>query len=750
MTLKLTPRIRLTAGVIIVLLFLLLIGQTAAMHRKQALQELQQSSATDLNRYILSLEQTLDRYRHLPKLISTHWELINLLRDSDDEGLRYNANLYLEQVNQTIGAADVYLMDEYGVTVAASNWREARTFIGRNFNFRPYFTEAMKGETAYYSALGTTSNKRGFYFSYPVKLNGRISGVAVVKINLNDIEQDWSDPLLDILVTDEDGVVFISTRQDWKFRALDPLSQADLQRIVESLRYGSHELKSLEIIERFQRPDGSVLITLVDGERIDNQALDGVRARQYLMQSEPLHDSGLKVSALASTKVVQQGVYEAVALVTFIYVALVMLALFLITRERAKQERARFKQQRTEALEENEARIRAIIDNTHAGLITLDSQGRIESFNPTAEKQFGYKPGAIRGAYFSQLIAKPDRALCWQHISSDEQRRDLELTMEASALRLDGSQFPTELTIGQMVIGGTLHFIVTVHDMTERKLYEEKLQRARDLLESRVVERTADLTATNDKLRDEVQQHQQTQNELIQTAKLAVLGQLAAGINHELNQPLTAIRAYADNAQAFLEMGRADTAQTNLKEIGGLTERMAKIIHPLKEFSRNSSGQPEPVCLQSLRDGAMSILYGRLERDGAEIHWPSNLAQEYVLGDMVRLEQVLVNLISNALQAMEALDKKPIDISLKQQDDKLQLIVRDHGPGISTAELGRVFEPFYTTKASGQGLGLGLSISFRIIESLNGCLSVTNHPEGGAQFVIELPRCDAPQSDLIQ
>lgn len=745
---KFSPRIRLVSLFLLLLTFLLIIGQTAAISRKQGLAELQQRSQTDLNRYRLSLNQTLERFRNMPELLATHWDLIKLLQQPDNMESRRSASLYLQQVNAILGASDVYLMDPAGNTVATSNEYSARSFLGRNFAFRPYFQAAIQGRPGAYSAVGTTSGKRGYYFSYPVRVIDSIIGVVVVKIDLNDIEDDWNDPLLDILVVDDDDVVFISTRRDWKFRVLRPLSQGDMQRIVGSLRYGSHPLRALGVIERRTRADGSALITLVDAD-LDNPTLDGVEPLEYLLQDVQLEGYGLRLVSLAQTRMVRQSVWESVMLVAFIYVALVLLGLFLLTRHRAQQERALFKQQRTQALEENESRVRAIIDNTRAGLITMDRQGLIESFNPTAEKLFGYQGEQIRGSYFSGLLSQPDQPLYWQYLKAEDRVRPAELMLEATGVRQGGSAFPVELVIGQMQLGDQLRFIATVHDLTERKESERQLKRAHDHLESRVRSRTADLTETNDRLRTEIEHHGQTRNELIQTAKLAVLGQLAAGINHELNQPLTAIRAYADNARAFMALGKQQTVETNLVEISALTERMAKIIHPLKEFSRNSSGQPERVCLKALRDGAMSILYGQLHKKGAEIVWPRNLERYYVLGDRVRLEQVLVNLIRNALQAMEVQPQKRVEVSIECSAEHLQLVLRDHGPGIAEADLARVFEPFYTTKKSGQGLGLGLSISHRIIESLNGQLSAANHPGGGAVFTLTLPLCDAPQQPAL-
>jgi len=739
-------RYRFLFFVVLAFAFVLVVGQTTLVSRSQGYDELQQRSSADLNRYLLSLQQKLDRYKDLPGLLSSHSTLIDALVTPQDEFLKGQASVYLEHVNNSINAADVYLMNTDGMAIAASNWAEARSFVGKNYAFRPYFKEAIEGRPGRYFALGTVSKRRGYYFSYPVYNRSEIIGVVVVKIDLNEIESDWTDPDLDILVTDEDGVIFISTREDWKFRTLKPLSRQDVQRIAQSLRYGDHKLTALDILEQREREQGGTIVTLVDGKKIVNKALDGITTREFLLQSRDLDESGLTVVVLASTKSVKGRMFYTALTVGFIFIALVLLVLVVLTRQRITRERARFKLLETNALEENEARVRAIIDNTRAGLITLDAQGRIESMNIMAEKLFGYDEEEVKLQYISKLLAQADRALCWSHLTAAEGDRLDELFTEAEGLRQNGSVFPIELIIGHMDYGAIKRFIVTIHDITQRKQYEEELKHARELLEHRVEERTADLTDANMKLLDEVEKHQNTQDELIQTAKLAVLGQMSAGINHELNQPLTAIRTYADNARAFMDLGKMGPVQNNLVEISQLTERMAKIIHPLKEFSRKTSGTAESVCLQNVHDGAMSIMYGRLSKIKAQVNWPKRLERQFVLGDTVRLEQVLVNLISNALQAMEQQETPVVDIDIHDDHQWTTVLVRDFGPGIPVQDLGRVFEPFYTTKKAGQGLGLGLSISYRIIESMGGRLSVENHPTEGAVFKISLPKAPAPDN----
>ncbi|MCW8885985.1 MAG: PAS domain S-box protein [Motiliproteus sp.] len=743
-------RIRLPIILAVVALFSLTLWQVSTLVRSTELEKLHTMIDSNLGRYAVSLGNELDKFRSLPELLSTNPDLAEALNGSDDLVRLHYLSIYLEETARITGASDVYLMAQDGTTIASSNWQQVNSFVGRNFNYRPYFKQALSGNPGRYFALGTTSKKRGYYFSHPVTVEELIIGVVVVKIDLNDIEEQWSDPLVDLLVTDIDDVVFISTRPEWKFKTLEPLSDQDLKRIVDSRRYVNQELASLPIVQRQDYSQRAKLITVVEKDASAPATLRGLSGSDYMLMHKAMPEAELNIVAMAKLTPVKHQVWNSVVIAGFIFLILLLLTSFLVLQRKIVNERARFKQQATKVLEANEARVRAIIDNTQAGLIALDSQGRIESFNPTAGALFDYQLEEVSGCYFSQLINQEDRSLYWRLITHPEQLQPgLQAPIiETRGQRKDGSPFPIELTIGQMEDQGERKFIATIHDITERKEYEEHLRQARDELEHRVAERTDDLQTANDRLRNEIQEHERTQNELIQTAKMAVLGQLSAGINHELNQPLTAIRAYADNARSFLQLEKTQTAIENLTEISGLTERMAKIIAPLKVFSRKTSGQAETISLRSVRDGAMSILYGRLDKEVVTVSWPEALDDLYVLGDMVRLEQVAVNLLSNAMQAMESQQDKRVEISCEVGDDLVVLKFRDSGPGLDPDEIDKVFEPFYTTKKVGEGLGLGLSISHRIVDSLGGRLSARNHPDGGAEFTMELKRA-RPKDEAI-
>ncbi|MDR9438482.1 MAG: ATP-binding protein [Halomonas sp.] len=279
------------------------------------------------------------------------------------------------------------------------------------------------------------------------------------------------------------------------------------------------------------------------------------------------------------------------------------------------------------------------------------------------------------------------------------------------------------------------------------------LARARDELERNVQRRTHDLVETNRRLSGEIEERRraeerlrQTRDELVQAAKLAVLGQLAAGINHELNQPLAAIRAYAENATEFLARRRSEAASGNLAQIIELTDRMAEISAQLRQFSRKSGDRPTSVSVPACFDYALRLFQSRLRDAGVTIErdWPEE--QTWVRADLVRLEQVLVNLIGNALQAMAQTGTPQLQLGIEPDVDEVKIHVIDNGPGIPEAHLGRIFEPFFTTKSPGSGLGLGLSISARIIDDLGGRLAADPAPGGGARFTIILPRDPGPEA----
>jgi len=735
--------------VVTVFLFAAVVIYVSLITRQQVLLELQQKAESDLAQYRASLQQRLERYQSLPQLLANSDLLRAVVSPAPSQDLVNRANAYLERAAELVHALDIYVMAADGTTTAASNWQKETSFVGRNFSFRPYFTDAMAGQAGRYFALGSTTKKRGYYFSFPIEEGDIKTGAVVVKIDLDQIEERWSDPNTDILVADEDGVVVISTEPEWMFQTLRPLTNEQMQRIVDSLRYGDQPLESLDIVRRNRDPQGLERITLLTRNSLTDETLQEVEARQYFTISSELPGTDLEILMLVSLKPLEERLFLAQALSAVIFLLVVLIISLTWQRRRNLRDRELFKQREEQVRQENEARITGILNNTHAGLALIDTEGRIEYFNPVLQRLFGYRPEQMMGEPLYKLLAEQDQTIMQQYIMREISTREQNLRLEVDAVAADGNPFPVELTLNNMLLAGRYHLIVTLVDITERIRHLQELERIQGELEERVRSRTADLQAANQRLRSEVEQHNQTQNELVQAAKLAVLGQMSAGINHELNQPLTAIRNYADNAQRFLERDMADKAQSNLGAIAALTERMARILHPLKEFARKRDGETSRVCLRNLRDGAMSILYGQLERAGVSVSWPEKLEKHWVEGDQLRLEQVVVNLLNNAIQAMSESDKREIQVHLyEDQGDLLVMGFEDTGPGVTPEVAARVFEPFFTTKSQGLGLGLGLSISQRIVQSLQGELSLRSGAAGGAEFLLKLRRIPTKEPQL--
>lgn len=339
-------------------------------------------------------------------------------------------------------------------------------------------------------------------------------------------------------------------------------------------------------------------------------------------------------------------------------------------------------------------------------------------------------------AGFGDYVAKPVGRLGWQVMLFPAQNRILR-TASYSALA-------AALVLAVVVLSSW-----AVHQrrrrLEERLASRRALQRAAEELDRTIAQRTQELRAANHDLESKYQKLQQTehllrstQNELVQAGKLATLGQMAAGITHELNQPLAAIRAFADNAVTFLARGRPAQAGDNLAHISAAAARMGEIIGQLKGFARKSRDAVAAVDLaQSIRESAM-LLGGDFRRRQAQLEIDMREPLQ-VTGDPVRTEQVLINLLRNALDAVDGAPQRQVCVLLQREGGQAVVRIRDSGPGIEQDAVERLFEPFFTTKPPGQGLGLGLAISSSIVQAMDGQLSAHNRPEGGAEFVMRLP-----------
>ena len=278
---------------------------------------------------------------------------------------------------------------------------------------------------------------------------------------------------------------------------------------------------------------------------------------------------------------------------------------------------------------------------------------------------------------------------------------------------------------------------LTIHKQQRAKEKEIMRIKAKHNLKAEVQRRTADLNNEIVERQKMEQTLRDTQKELIQAAKLAVLGQLSASISHELNNPLAAIRSYADNALVFLQRQQTQQTEDNIHRIVHLTERMAKISSQLKVFARKSSGELQTMHLLAVVNMAVELVKPQLRSKQVSVSIHDASLDVQVSADQVQLEQVLVNLLSNAIQAVEDCKDKHIQVNLLRNHELATVQIEDSGTGISTENLPHLFDPFFTTKET--GLGLGLSISHKIMENMQGNINAENTANSGARFSLNLP-----------
>jgi two-component system C4-dicarboxylate transport sensor histidine kinase DctB len=242
----------------------------------------------------------------------------------------------------------------------------------------------------------------------------------------------------------------------------------------------------------------------------------------------------------------------------------------------------------------------------------------------------------------------------------------------------------------------------------------------------------------------------QTQAELVQAGKLAALGQMSAALSHEFNQPLAAARNYAENATAYLDRNRVPEARDTIVQILGMIDRMTRISRHLRNFARKPNEQLRAVSLTEAVVGARDVLAWRLDKAGVSLDVQLGDPSPVVTGGLVRLQQVLVNLLSNAIDVVENTGDRRLHLHATSRGEMVEITLRDHGPGVPAALQARIFDPFFSTKEVGKGLGLGLSITYNIVRDFGGSLRVANDPQGGAVFTLTLRAARLPALDAAE
>jgi two-component system C4-dicarboxylate transport sensor histidine kinase DctB len=546
------------------------------------------------------LQSVLEKHRSLPMVLSDDADIKATLLDADAAGIeRLNQKLHRMSVGANVSV--IYLLDLNGSTIASSNWNDPASFVGKAFNFRPYFKDAMQHGVAEYFALGATSHRSGLYLAHRVDGPSGGIGVVVVKEQFDNLEAQWRASSEPTFVTDRNGVVLLTTVDAWRFRSIEDAPPPSAHDRRDDMQFGRADLAPL-----------------------------------------PLH----KIAG-----------------------------------------------------------------------------GKVESV--------GAKP---RRVYASAVV--PAAAPGWT----------LHLLAPADKVIDDA----VALARAVAVLGVSLLMLITgvLYHRRLRALASATAQKnTRVMLETQVEARTHELRAANDRLMQEMDERRRTEAKLLaaqdgleQANRLAMLGQIAAGVAHEINQPVAAIRAYADNSVVLIDRKRSGDAKANLGIIAVLTEKIDVITNEMKDFSRKSQSKTEIIDLHAAIEGALFLTGWRVRSRGIQLTVARKGGGEavFVHGDKARIEQVLVNLLNNAIDALEGVEQPSIHIHTAVSRTKATLTVIDNGHGIGDEAAQSIFAPFFTTKKT--GLGLGLVISRDIVTELGGELSFESLPSRGSKFFMSLRR----------
>ena len=362
-------------------------------------------------------------------------------------------------------------------------------------------------------------------------------------------------------------------------------------------------------------------------------------------------------------------------------------------------------------LRDREARLRSIVETDPDAIISIDEKGLIESFSPAAERLFGYRELEVIGQNVRILMPSPYREnhdrYMERYLTTGE-RRIIGIGRVVVGQHKNGGTFPMELAVGEVNVNGRRMFTGFVRDLSDKQRTERRLQ--------------------------------ELQNELLHVSRLSNMGQMASTLAHELNQPLTAITNYVNASRRLLAADRPDNQPRileNMAKAAEQTERAGQIIRRLRGFISGGEPQRKPEDLnQTVEEACALALVGAKQR---EIKFGLDLAPDLsqALIDRVQIQQVVLNLVRNAVEAMEQAPRRDLRVATAAMPGYAKVTVRDSGPGLDKELQGKLFQPFMSTKAS--GMGLGLSICRSIIEGHGGTLELAETGDSGCAFVFTVP-----------
>jgi PAS domain S-box-containing protein len=573
--------------------------------------------------HVLGLRGLVEKHDFLPYAAARHPDVLALLQAPQDSALRLRVNHYFADLQATTGAAALFLVDRNGLTLSSSNWNQPSSFVGESYRQRPYFETALQGRRGLFYGLGLTTGQSGLFIAEPVRGPAGIMGVAVVKISLEPLQAAWRRGIDPVLLRDSRGVVFLSSQPEWLFLARQKLSAADADWISSHRQYGS-------------RSQFAVLPWQVSPCRILPPTACKPRCRGCIVPCwrwiPPLPELGWTLTVTSDMKEVTQARQLALALSTLLLALLLLASLYWRLREKrfveqrsARLELERRVEERTRDLEEAHTFRKAMEDSLLVGMRARDPQGRIIYVNPAFCAMVGYSAEELLGCLPPYPYWHPDDLEKQARVSQDVlQGRVVPHGYESRIRHKDGHDVITMIYTAALVDARGVHrgWMSSVVDITAQKQAEAR-QRDQEL-------------------------------QLERSARLASVGEMASTLAHELNQPLMALSNFALAARALAERGASSLLAETLNDIIAQSQRASEIVKRVRVFINPQRAQYENLALADVIHHAVNLLKPELQRHHVQLQLQLEDGLPPVRGDSVLLEQVLMNLIHNALHAMQA------------------------------------------------------------------------------------------------
>ena len=677
--------------------------------------------------YEQSLVASINQYEYLPALIAEDESLRQVVLEPTTNHLA--ASQKLDFIAKRSGAEVVYLMDNSGTVKASSNYgTENDGFLHHNYSFRPYFSRALSEKRRqFYYAKGATTGIPGFFISSPILHDNIAIGVAVVKLNLSHWEQKWSKSTENIVVADKNNIIILSSNDQWRYRSIGELPLNTLEEINIQQQFPGKDHSSLysKFLTFNLSKDNNKNFWVVDNQLYLVNHFD-ILQTQWRLYYLVDHDGVLR-SALV--------------------VCLVVFILLFLAQLNVKNKKHILESKNKNRLLEIKRRKeqQTVMDNIHIGVILFSKSGALLSTNKHAKHLlFENKSGvnassvAVENTHVSQLINIEDKDfddILLQDIASPAYH-------ETTTISRNQQSIPVMFAISKVRTMDKEVYLMTIVNITRRKIAENELINMNSELEHLVENRTEEL--------------QIAQKKLIQKNKTLALGNMAATIVHELSQPLTAMKSSIAAIDAKIKNSDWVGANESIARLAPLSNKMHDVIKLLKFFSYQDRYSYTTINLVDTINKTLNTFKDILTEKDINLAITNDINELLISANPLKIDLVLSNIIQNAIDALEDIPNPELSIDMRSASGWVILTIKDNAAGVDHEVKEKMFSPYFTTKEVGKGLGLGLAISYEIIQEYGGSIRVediindvaeqqvgrlasTRLKQQGAQFIISLP-----------